>query len=150
MQSLPADLVIKSLEGNLIAVVEVKNLKDLSREEAIEMRRLLLNYGFPSDVPYFLLLSQEVGFLWKEAKPNDFDAAPTYEFPMDKVVIRYSEGKPAARRLYGAELELLVLQWLTNLATKPQRPIEEPETTLAHAGFNDSIKGASVFFGEAA
>lgn len=149
MQSLPADLIIKNIEGTPIAIVEVKNLKDLSREEAIEMRRTLLNHGFPSNVPYFLLLSQEVGFLWKEATPNDLDAAPTYEFPMDKVVKRYSEGVPA-RRLYGAELELLVLQWLTNLATKPQRYSEEPEKTLAHAGFNDSIKGASVFFGEAA
>lgn len=149
MQSFHADLIIKNIEGNPIAVVEVKNLKDLSREEAIEMRRILLTHGFPSYTPYFLLLSQEIGFLWKDVKPNDLDAAPTYEFPMDKVVVRYSEGTPT-RRLYGAELEWLVLQWLTNLATKPQRYSEEPEKTLAHAGFNDSIKGASVFFGEAA
>src|SRR5690242_19942224 len=107
MQSFRADLIIKNIEGNPIAVVEVKNLKDLSREEAIEMRHILLTHGFPSHVPYFLLLSQEVGFLWKDVKPNDLDAAPTYEFPMDKVVVRYSEETPT-RRLYGAELELLV------------------------------------------
>src|SRR5579863_7076647 len=104
MTSFLADLIIKNLEDHLIAVVEVKNLKDLSREEAIEMRRTLLEYGFPADVPYFLLLSQEVGFLWKETAVGDPNASPTYEFPMDKVVTRYSE-EHAERRLYGAELE---------------------------------------------
>lgn len=80
---------------------------------------------------------------------GDPDASPTYEFPMDKVVTRYSE-ENTKRRLYSAALELLVLQWLTHLATNPQKYAEEPEKTLARAGFNDSIKGASVFFGEAA
>lgn len=149
MTAFSADLIIKNVEDHLIAVVEVKNFKDLSREEAIEMRHILLDYGFPADVPYFLLLSQDVGFLWKETARGDLNASPTYEFPMEKVVARYSD-EPPMRRLYGPELELLVLQWLTNLATKPQKDAEEPEKTLARAGFNESIKGASVFFGEAA
>ncbi len=66
-----------------------------------------------------------------------------YEFPMDKVVARYSDRKPG-QRLYEAELEVLVLRWLTNLATKPQKNIEEPERTLALSGFIESIKDASV------
>ncbi len=140
------DLVIKSVDDTLIAVVEVRNQQDLSREDAIEMRHILIEHNYPSKVPYFLLLSQEVGFLWDETTQNDPDASPTYEFPMDKVVLRYFE-EPPTERLYGDELELLVLQWLIGLTTKPQRINEEPEKTLERAGFNKYIKDADVFFG---
>ncbi len=138
-----ADILVRDLEGNPIAIVEVKNLKDLSRDEAIEMRHNLIEYGVPSHVPYFLLLSQDVGFLWKGTQHEYLDAPPMYEFPMDKVVARYSDRKPG-QRLYEAELEVLVLRWLTNLATKPQKNIEEPERTLALSDFIESIKDASV------
>jgi hypothetical protein len=138
-----ADILVRNLKGDPIAIVEVKNLKDLSRDEAIELRHNLIEYGIPSHVPYFMLLSQDVGFLWTGTQHEYLDAPPMYEFPMDKVVARYSDRKPG-QRLYEAELEVLVLRWLTNLATKPQKNIEEPERTLALSGFIDSIKDASV------
>lgn len=143
------DLVITSLDDRLIAVVEVKNQQGLSPEDAIEMRHILIDYGYPFKVPYFLLLSQDVGFLWDETAQDNPEAPPTYKFPMDKVVLRYSD-EPPKERLYGADLELLVLQWLTNLTTKPTKVDEEPEKTLLHSGFNESIKDAYVSFGEAA
>ncbi len=138
-----ADILVRNLKGDPIAIVEVKNLTDLSRDEAIELRHSLIEYGIPSYVPYFLLLSQDVGFLWKGTQHEYLDAPPMYEFPMDKVVARYSDREPG-QRLYGAELEVLVLRWLTNLATKPQKNTEEPERTLALSGFIESIKDASV------
>ncbi len=141
------DILVRNPEGDPIAVIEVENLKDLSRDEAIELRHNLIEYGIPSHVPYFLLLSQDVGFLWKGTYHESLDAPPAYEFPMDKVVTRYSNKNPG-ERLYGAELEVLVLQWLTNLAMKPQMNSEEPEKTLALSGFNESIKGATVLIEE--
>lgn len=141
------DILVRNPEGDPIAIVEVKNLKDLSRDEAMELRHNLIDYGIPSHVPYFLLLSQEVGFLWKGPRYESPDAPPSYEFPMDKVVARYSKREPG-RRLYEAELEILVLQWLTNLSTKPQTNTEEPEKILALSGFNEAIKGASVLIEE--
>ena len=148
MSAFRPDLVIKDSEGRLIAMVEVKNLQGLSRDEATTLRHDLVDYGLPTHIPYFLLLSQDVGFLWKEQEQENLDAPPTYEFPMDTVVDRYVEKKPE-RRLYGAELELLVLQWLLNLIAKPQTAIEEPEKTLARAGFNESIKDAAITMQEA-
>ncbi len=137
------DILVRGPEGYPIAVVEVKNLKDLSRDEAIELRHNLIEYGIPSHVPYFLLISQDVGFLWQGPKQENLNVPPDYEFPMDRVVTRYSTRKPG-QRLYEPELEMLVLRWLTNLATKPQKNTEEPEKTLALSGFNESIKGATV------
>ena len=147
MISFQPDLLIKSSDGRPIAIVEVMSRQNLSRDVATEIRRNMLSRGLPAQIPYFLLLSQDVGYLWKGSKQDSPDAPPMYEFPMDKVMTRYSNREPG-QRLYEAELELLVLQWLTNLSTKPQEATEEPEKTLARSGFNDSIKRAIVLIEE--
>lgn len=138
-------ILIQSPQGFPIAVVEVKNRQNLYRDVATDLRRNLVNYGVPSQVPYFMLLSQDVGFLWKGSKSENLDEPPAYEFPMDKVVKRYLELEDN-RRIYGVVLELLVQQWLNELtiSTSSQVPTEEPEKTLALSGFNESIKGATV------
>lgn len=147
MISFQPDLFIKSSDGRPIAIVEVKSRQNLSRDVATEIRRNMLARGLPAQIPYFLLLSQDVGYLWEGSKQDSPDAPPMYEFPMDKVVTRYSNREPG-QRLYEGELELLVLQWLTNLSAKPQEATEEPEKTLARSGFNDSIKRAMVLIEE--
>ncbi len=141
------DILIRDPDGFPIAVVEIKNRQNLSRDVATEMRRNMIAHGLPSRVPYFLLLSQDVGYLWKEPKQGNADAPPTYEFPMSPIVTRYLRRDPN-ERLYGAELELLALQWLTDLTLKPERDTEEPEKTLARAGFNEAIRGATVLLEE--
>lgn len=143
------DLLIENEKGNLVAAVEVKNLPNITREEAMQIRRDLIDYEYLSPVPYFLLLTQDVGFLWDKSVTSDPNALPTYEFPMHNVVARYNHEEPK-KWLYGPNFELLVLQWLNNLTEKPQQNSEEPEKTLALSGFNDSIKNASVFLGNAA
>lgn len=141
------DILILSPEDLPIAVVEVKNRQDLTREVATALRRNIIIHSLLPQTPYFLLVSQDIGFLWKAATSPD--APPEYEFPMDKVVARYLKREPG-ERLYGIELEFLVLQWLTDLASGALKTSEEPEKTLALAGFNDSIREATVTIEEAA
>src|SRR5712692_1524940 len=140
------DILIQSPEDLPIAVVEVKNRQDLTREVATVLRHNIITHSLLPQTPYFLLISQDVGFLWKAAGP---DAPPTYKFPMDKVVTRYLQREPG-ERLYGIELEFLVLQWLNDLASGRLNTSEEPEKTLALAGFNDSIREATITIEEAA
>lgn len=147
MSSFRPDLVIENADGHPIAVVEVESRLNLSNDVATEMRHNILERGLPVYIPYFLLLSQDVGYLWKKTKQNDSDEAPAYMFPMDKVVARYSK-RAFDRRLYETELSLLVLQWLTHLSTGASEISEEPEKTLALSGFSDSIKNAVVLIEE--
>src|SRR5436305_15061712 len=137
------DILIRDPEGYPIAVVEVKNIQNLSRDVAMELRHNLIEYGIPARVPYFLLLSQDVGFLWKESNHLDPDAPPNYEFPMDKVVTRYLK-EHTERRLYESILGLVVFQWLNDLVINPGNKDEEPEKTLALSGFIESIKDATI------
>lgn len=137
------NILIQSHQGYPIAVVEVKNRQNLSRDVAAAFRRNMLVHGLLSQTPFFLLASQDTGFLWKEAKEENLDALPDYEFSMDKVVSRYIKQKPG-ERLYEPVLDLVVSQWLLDLSMGTQKPLEEPERTLALAGFNESIKGAQI------
>ena len=139
-----ADILISTRDGQPIGVVEVKNRRDLSREVAMKLRRNMLVHGLLPQIPYFLLLSQDTGFLWKEAWQGRLHAKPTYEFPMGKVVARYLPEIGAKERLREAQLELLVLQWLSDLAGVAQEAIEEPERSLELSGFLRSIRGATV------
>ena len=141
------DILIQSPEDLPIAVVEVKNRQDLTRELATALRRNIITHSLLPQTPYFLLISQDVGFLWKA--PASPDTPPIYEFPMDKVVARYVKREPG-ERLYGIEMEYLVLQWLNDLASGKLKTNEEPEKTLALAGFNDSIREATVTLEDAA
>jgi len=143
MATAQPDILIRSPEGYPIAFVEVKNRQNMYRDVATELRRNLIHSGVSSRIPYFMLLSQDVGFLWKGTRSENLDEPPTYEFPMDKVVKRYLKFD-ADKRIYGVVLELLVQQWLNDLTTGSQEPTEEPEKTLALSGFNESIKGATV------
>jgi hypothetical protein len=139
------DLLIQSPAGNPIAVVEVKNLRNLSRDEATQLRRNLADYGVPVQIPFFMILSQDIGFLWKDSNFENLDTPPMYTFPMANVVARYSDRK-VGERLYEAEFEILALRWLNHLTIESQSNGEEPEKTLALSGFNEAIKGAYVLF----
>lgn len=137
------DILVQSPDGDPIAVVEVRNIKDLTHDEATEIRRDLADYGIALQSPFFLLLSQDVGFLWKDSRYESLDAPPTFVFPMRNVVARLSDRKPG-ERLYSEEFEILTLRWLNRLVLGIQRDGEEPEKTLALSGFTEAIKGADV------
>lgn len=147
MSTFKADLLIKDNEGKPIAVVEVQSRHSLSSDVATEIRRTLLEHGLPAQIPYFLLLSQDDGYLWKGSVQLMPDSPPMYHFPMNSVIRCYSLKEPD-QRLFASELELLMLHWLANLSMKQPETSEEPEKTLAQAGFNESIKNGMVLIEE--
>src|SRR5207253_2266346 len=100
--------------------------------------------GLPHQIPYFLLLSQDTGFLWNEIGQRRLNTSPTLEFPMNDVVRRYLPNVNTKERLRGTELEFLVLQWLIDLTGGAQEANQEPEKSLALTNFLDSIRGATV------
>jgi hypothetical protein len=138
------DIIVQSPTGDPVAVVEVKNRQDLSRDIAVILHRTLLGYGYPARVPYFLLLSQDNGFLWHGPVAVGDDNAPAEEFDMRPVIARYLPNLDPADRLRGAELSLIVRQWLNDLAAGRQNETQEPERTLARAGFLAAIRDAVV------
>ena len=143
-QATEADIVVRAINGEPVAVVEVKNRQHLSIDVAMALRRNLVVHGLLTRSRYFLLVSQDVGFLWDQGAEVAIDAPPTLQFAMDRVVDRYLPRLDAQERLQGSTLELVVLQWLSDLSEGLPEPIGEPERSLAGVGLLDAIKGARI------
>ena len=138
-----ADLVIRDTKDDPLAVIDLVNFPGFSREEAIELRQRMIDRGLPAQLPYFLLLTQDVGFLWKDTEKDQLDAPPNYEFPMNGLIQRY-EKESSRRRLYGWELEFLILKWFIHLTASSEPDTEEPELTFVRSGLRELIKGTFV------
>ncbi len=57
MVAFQADLVIQNANGSPIAVVEVKNQLDFSRDVATEVHRSMMERGLPGSIPYLVLVT---------------------------------------------------------------------------------------------
>jgi hypothetical protein len=141
-----SDLVVQSADGNIVALIEIKNVPDLTAETAASIRRNLLMHGrldFWS--PFLMVLSQDKGYLWHQrSTTHQPTQPPTFEFSMQPVVERYLPSFAGSERLRGSQLELAVKQWLSDLASSDADKTREPERALAKSGFLDSIRGGLV------
>jgi hypothetical protein len=144
--AIETDFIVQGPNRDVVALVEVKNLKELSADTAAAIRRNLVAHsdlGLRS--PFFMLLSQDVGYLWDQRSvPNQLEAVPTTEFPMEPVVRRYLPSFVHGPRLRGSQLELAVNQWLSDLAAGAIARVEAPERALLGSGFLDMIRGGRV------
>ena len=140
-------MIARDAAGDPVAVIEVKNREGLTPEIAAQLHRNMAAHGLIGRAPYFLLLSQDVGYLWRERPDSPIDAPPAVRFPMGTVVERYAVGALDGKRLRELELEPLVVHWLSELsAGRPgQRGAnEEPERSLAEAGLLDALRDATI------
>ena len=139
-----ADIAVQSSDGRLLAVVEIKNREHLTAEVATVIRRNLIAHGLVPELEYFLLLSQDRGYLWAGLSLPQLEAPPKAAFSMSPVISRYVPPRDSSDRLRELELELLVVHWLTELAAGACDPTQEPESILAGTGFLKAIQGASI------
>lgn len=139
------DFLIVGADGSTLAVVEVKNRENLSASLATSIRRNLVAHGL-LPVRYFLLLSQDRGYLWKTPRARQGGPArPTAEFPMQEVFSDYLDlADRRDERLRGVQLELLVEKWLDDLTHGIRGRFPQTESALAKAGLLDDLRGASV------
>jgi len=140
--ALRPDILIESPTTGSIAIVEVKNRQGFSPAIATDLYASLSRYGYAFRAPYFLLLSQDTGFLW-HALP-DASGQPPQQFSMREVVARYLPNRPPADRLDEFGLSLVVVHWLNELAVGVRDADAEPERSLAGTGFLAAIHGARI------
>lgn len=118
MMTMTTDISIRDRQKKLAALVELKNIPNLSPERAEEVRQSM---GMDdADAPYFLLISQDKGYIWARSQGN---AAPArVELNMKQALSRYWPAVGKSAQLRHSELQLLVLQWLWDLITASSMP----------------------------
>jgi hypothetical protein len=149
MQTLPlsgTDIVVQSKDGDLLAVVEIYNVPDLTPEKAAYARRLLLEHSrFNRAAPYFFVVSQDVGYLWvqDEFVPID-ETPPTTSFSMTQIIRHYRSDLDPSNRLRPASIEIAIEKWFWDLALNPQDQPNGLAAELSTTSFIDHMRGSSI------
>jgi len=91
MASSYVDLALYDHDGRLTAVAEVKNKQGTSREWAAKLRRNLLAHGGHYKADFFLLVTPDRLYVWKDAGTAPTLVQPTYELDAQPIFAPYFE-----------------------------------------------------------
>jgi hypothetical protein len=139
-----ADILARDSTGKSILVAEIKNRENLSPDVAANLRRNLAANNLLVPANYFLLASQDVAYLWKDADSSSPEMPPTVQFPMSNIIARYLPRIGPHERLSGSVLQMLLEQWLQDLSRAKGNGHAEPESTLAPTGLLEALRGTVV------
>lgn len=140
------DIIVYSKDEKVQLVIEVKNKSGATSEWAANTRRNLLVHAVVQPSPFFLLVSPDRLYLWKNATSMEA-APPDYEAKTGEVLSRYTE--PSNLNLADISeysLEMLVISWLNDL-TRPESTREVNGTKfdwVYESGLYEAIKDGSV------
>lgn len=140
-----ADIVVRAQDGRVIALVEVRNSMNLSSDTAVAFRRdLLADHLLDESLPFFLIASQDWGYIWDRSARDQPFATPAKQFPLQAVASHYLPWFDPQLRLSSQELEIALARWLSDIA---ERRVDRPKNAdrfFDDTGFLDAIGGATV------
>ena len=140
-----ADIVVRAQDGRVIALVEVRNSMNLSSDTAVAFRRdLMADHLLDESLPFFLMVSQDWGYIWDRSARDQPFATPAKQFPLQAVASHYLPWFDPQERLSSQELEIALARWLSDIAERRvDRPMDADQF-FDDTGFRDAIGGATV------
>src|SRR5207302_306656 len=93
---------------------------------------------------YFLIVSQNKAFLWEPEQAAANDVEPATSFPMRQVLLEYLTDRELDQHLRGAELEIAILQWLSDI-TRGRGAVPAAPSSLAK--FAERLRGGEIHTG---
>ncbi len=147
------DIALYARNGQLTVVVEIKNSLGTSRTWATQTRRNILAHGGSCDVIYFLIVTPDRLYLWKNAGTNPAQIPPTYEADMQLEFAPYFESAGLdPNHIRGHAFDLLVGAWLSDV-TRSEKVTGESTNDrgwLTKSGFREAVKDGRIKFDTAA
>lgn len=148
-----ADLALYNRDGRLIAVAEVKNKSGTSSQWAAQLRSNVLAHGGFRSANFFLLITPDKLYVWKDAGIKPAVITPTYVVDAQPILKPYFEAadiKPDS--INGSAFELVVGAWLGDLIRAEKSPpaASETENWLTESGLLDAVKNGRVEYEAAA
>ena len=142
-----ADLAIFDRSGQIAAVAEIKRQFGTSCDWAARLRRNLLAHGIRRVGGYFLLITPDRLYLWKDAGINPEKVPPTHEADMQPEFAQYFEGAGIdPDNISEAAFELLVGAWFGQLMRLEgeAKDLAENRSWLAESGLLSAVKDGRI------
>jgi hypothetical protein len=147
------DFVLFDRHDHLAAIVEVKAKRGTSSRWAAEFRRNLLAHEAFRQAPFFLLITPDKVYLWKEtpkaAGAESSPIPPDYELDAKPIFGRYLKSaglKP--EDISSNAFELIVMSWLGDLILQLPDATQQPE--IEDSGLLQAAKDGRITFPAAA
>ena len=143
-----ADLALYDRSGRLTAIAESKNKTGTSTEWAAQTRRNMLAHGRSYRADFFLLVTPDRLYVWKDVGTEPVQTPPTYEADTLSGFGAYLESSGLdARHLSNGAFELLVSAWLGDvIRTEETAGEHDDHDWLAKSGFRSALEGGRIEF----
>lgn len=148
-----ADLALYDPGGRLVALAEVKNKRGTSTEWAAKTRRNLLALGGFGDADFFLLITRDRLYLWKDTGTDPVEIPPTHEVDAEATFAPYFERAGIdPGNVGGYAFELIVAAWLGDVmwSALSTEGHGDDRDWLAQSGFRVAVEGGRIEYEAAA
>ncbi len=146
-----ADFALYDREGRLVAVAEVRNKFGTSPEWAARLRRNLLAHGGASSADYFVLITPDRLYLWKDAGSDVAPVTPDHEIDARPIFGPYFERSGLRPdEVSGHAFELVAAAWLADLMRTGAGEFADEADALHASGFVAAVRGGRVAYEVAA
>ncbi len=133
--SFRADLALYDREGRLGAVAEVKNRPGNSPSWAAQTRRNILAHGALGRSDFFLLITPDRIYVWKDVGDEPIKVPASYEGESEPLFAPYFAGAGIAPdKATGQAFAMLVAVWLGDLTRRPDAEAARSEDWLDKSG----------------
>lgn len=139
IKDLGTDLLVTNRKQQPVLAVEIKKNVGVTTEWAIKLRRNLLTHGFYYTSPFFLLVTPDKFFLWKN-QPANFDLIkPDYIIDAKPILEKYilSTGL-TIDEINSREFELIVSAWIGDLLSI--QDLEDFPDWMTESGLAEAMK----------
>lgn len=144
-----ADLAVYNRHGQLTALVEIKNKPGTSPAWAAQLRHNLLARGGYDTADFFLLVTPDWLYLWKNTSTAPPLAEPTYVISAQPLFTPYcARAGLDVLSLSHHAFELVVIAWLSDLirSDKPPKQRAKGQRWLVESGFLPAIQDGRLAY----
>ncbi len=142
MRDLGTDFLITNKNQQPVLAIEVKKNVAVTVDWATKLRRNILAHGFYFTTQFFMLVTPDKIFLWKN-KPNNFDLiTPDYVIEAQPFIGKYIASTDfSIDELNYREFEMIVSSWIGDLLSI--NDLNEFPTWMIESGLAEAIKEGS-------
>ena len=142
-----ADLALYDPSGRLTAIAEIKNKLGTSGDWAAKTRRNLLAHSGFSSADFFLLVTPDHLYVWKESGDDLGEKPPNYVADAESIFAPYFKRVGLTpQQKSGYAFELIVAEWLGDVkrSAKGEKDAVGDESWLVSSGFYNAVKDGRI------